>query len=406
MWTNEDLELVQDGISRLGWLVLKRFSATYRPSDILAAFSCLSRKEFETLRRLNFLVSEETSDFMSVHVPRFLHVSPSTTQHMIEDRAGPPRGKIDWMRTYVRRAQAGTDPTRFITRSIDRTADTAAARLVAFLLTIIVSTAERLDKGPLPETVRSQLNDYKDGGKRHLSTLRSRGVRLGNRVTPRDIAPLRKSRRPDVLAAVRLYDLYVNVVELANENLLRNLLSRKQHAPEDLDDLFEVWTLLTLVELHLREGWQLNEALLIGGDSSPKKPKFSLGKSGATVELFYQTVPKEMGKSSVYKSVFAEYDLDASMRRPDATIRITTATGEIQRIIVEVKRTRDQRYILDSVYKTLGYLSDFKLTVGPNLPLAVLVVWDGINRVAEPGTTSSPIIIVNAAELTRMSLPY
>lgn len=202
-----------------------------------------------------------------------------------------------------------------------------------------------------------------------------------------------------------MYDLYVNVVELANENLLRNLLRQKQLAPEDMDDLFEVWTLLVLVEIHLREGWELREALLIGGDASPKRPKFTLEKDGARVELFYQTIPAEMGKSSAYKSIFSEYDLDASMRRPDVTVRVSWPTGQIQRLIVEVKRTRDHRYILDSVYKTLGYLADFKDTIGPDSPLAMLVVWDGISR-TKAATGAVPVQIVTAAELPDLSLPY
>lgn len=405
MWTEENLELIQDGISRLGWLVLKRFSAVYRPSDVLAAFSCLPKREFETLRQLSFLTSDEALAFISEHVPEFLHVIPSTTQHMIEDRSGPPRGKVDWMRTYVRRTQAGNDPTRFVTRSVDRTADTLPARLFAFLLSVTVNMAERLNKGAIPEIARMKLQQQIESGKGYLSLLKGRGVRLGERITPRDLGPLRKSRRQDVLAAVRLYDLYVNVVERANENLLRNLLQQRQHAPEDLDDLFEIWTLLTLVGLHLNEGWELEEALLIGGDSSPKRPRFRLIKDGQIVEIFYQTVPREMGASSAYKAVFEEYDLDASMRRPDVTIQFTSATGEMQRIIVEVKRTRDQRYILDSVYKTFGYLSDFKSKIGPNMPFAILVVWDGIKRISAP-TGSNPLIIVNATELTDFNLPY
>jgi hypothetical protein len=405
LWTQEDLELVQDGISRLGWLVLKRFSAVYRPSDVLAAFSCLPKREFETLRRLTFLASDEAIVFIMEHVPAFLHVIPSSTQHMVEDRSGPPRGKVDWMRTYIRRTQAGNDPTRFVTKSIDRTADTMAARLFAFLLSMIVEMAERLDKTSIPEVTRLKLAEQIESGRRYLSLLKGRGVRLGGRITPRDLGPLRKSRRADVLAAIRLYDLYVNVVELANENLLRSLLQKKQHAPEDMDDLFEIWTLLTLVNLHLNEGWELEEAFLIGGDSSPKRPRFKLIKDDLVAEIFYQTVPREMGVSSVYKAVFAEYDLDASMRRPDATIQITSSAGEIQRILVEVKRTRDQRYILDSVYKTLGYISDFKSTIGPNTPLALMVVWDGIKRLST-STGNSPVVIVNAAELTTLSLPY
>lgn len=405
MWTNEEFEQVLDGVSRLGWLVLKRFSAAYRPSDVLAAFACLPKREFETLRRLNFALSDEMAGFLGEHVPHFLRTTPSTTQHMVEDRSGPPRGRIDWMRTYAKRSQSGSDPTRFVTRAIERTSDTTAARLFSFLLGRIVENGEWLEKRQIPDVARTQLLNNIDTARRNAAALRGRGVRPSGRLTAREVGPLRKSRRPDVLAAVRLYDLYVNVVELANENLLRNLLRQKQLAPEDLDDLFEVWTLLVLVEVHLREGWDLREALLIGGEASPKRPKFTLEKDGATVELFYQTIPAEMGKSSAYKSIFSEYDLDASMRRPDVTVRVTWPTGQVQRFIVEVKRTRDQRYILDSVYKALGYISDFKDTIGPDSPLAMLVVWDGITR-TKISSSPVPVQIVTASELPGLSLPY
>ncbi|MGO8567019.1 hypothetical protein ELH43_21770 [Rhizobium ruizarguesonis] len=385
--------------------MLKRFSAEYRPSDILAAFACLPKQEFDTLRRLNFTLSDEVNIFLEEHVPHFIRTMPSTTQHMVEDRSGPPRGRIDWMRTFARRTQAGSDPTLFVSRSVERTSDTSAARLFAFLLNKIVEGGEWLDKREIPEIARTDLQSHTATARRIAAIFRSRGVRPSNRVTGREVAPLRKSRRPDVIAAVRLYDLYVNVVELANENLLRNLLRRKQLAPEDLDDLFEVWTLLTLVELHLNEGWDLQKALLIGGGSSPKRPKFTMEKNGHVAELFYQTIPSEMGKSSAYKAIFREYDLDASMRRPDITARVTGLDGQVQRMIIEVKRTRDQGYILDSVYKTLGYLSDFKDTVGPNTPMAILVVWDGIVRDKGSGF-NTPVLIVTAAQLPLMSLPY
>jgi len=405
LWTDEEFEQVLDGVSRLGWLVLKRFSAVYRPSDILAAFACLPKRDFETLRRLNFAMSDETASFLEEHVPHFVRMTPSTTQHMVEDRAGPPRGRIDWLRTYARRTQAGSDPTRFVTRAIERTSDTTAARLVSFMLDRIVTNGEWLEKRQIPDVARMHLLKNIDIATRNAAALRGRGVRPSNRLSAREIGPLRKSRRPDILAAVRLYDLYVNVVELANENLLRNLLRERQLAPEDLDDLFEVWTLLVLVEIHLRDGWELREALLIGGDASPKRPKFTLEKDGATAELFYQTIPMEMGKASAYKSIFSEYDLDASIRRPDVTVRVTWPTGQVQRLIVEVKRSRDQRYILDSVYKTLGYISDFKDTIGPDSPLALLVVWDGITRIAK-SSVPVPIQIVTASELPGLSLPY
>ncbi|TDQ83076.1 hypothetical protein A8950_1358 [Dongia mobilis] len=229
-------------------------------------------------------------------------------------------------------------------------------------------------------------------------------MRTPSQLDGREVAPLRKSRRPDVISAVRLFDMYVHLVELANENLLRNLLKQRQMAPENLDDLFEVWTLLTLVELHLKEGWELTDAYLIGGEIGAKRPRFTLARGDVRTELFFQTVPAEMGKASAYKNIFEDYDIDVTMRRPDITVKISAPEG-MQYLIVEVKRTRDQGYILDGVYKTLGYVADFRSIIGPNAPLALLIVWDGIKRKTS-GFTDSPIHIATASEFEAMSLPY
>jgi hypothetical protein len=207
-----------------------------------------------------------------------------------------------------------------------------------------------------------------------------------------------------VSAAVLLFDLYVGLIEQANENLLRALLRERQMVPENCDDLFEVWALLTLVERHLNEGWQITDAQLIGAEAGPRRPRFTLTKMEDTVSIYYQIVPNTMAKSSVYKEIFSEYDLTASIRRPDITASLS-GTENNQTIIIEVKRTSDKGYITDSVYKTLGYLSDFKSTVGPDAPQALLLVWKGIEPVTARSPTS-PIHILTAQEYSNMSLPY
>lgn len=46
-------------------------------------------------------------------------------------------------------------------------------------------------------------------------------------------------------------------------------------------------------------------------------------------------------------------------------------------LIIEVKRTKDKKYIVDSVYKVLGYIADFEEHFDPKQkPKGVLVVWD------------------------------
>lgn len=404
MWSDDDLSKVLDGVSRLGWLVLKRFSTTYKPSDILAAFACLPSDDFELLRRLHFALSPDTEHFLSVHVPTFLRSIPSTTEHIVQERRDAPRGRIDWSRTYLRRTQSGGDPSHFVTRPIERTADSVAARAVAHMLARIEQNASWLAKRQLPELARTSVENGAVVARKGLANLRGRGVRIPTRLLPRDLAPIRQSRRLDVIATVRLYDLFVSLVELANASLLGTLLRGRQMAPENLDDLFEIWTLLTFIERHIDEGWEIVDARLIGGEGSPKRPKFVLQKDGRKAEIYYQTVPQAISKSSVYKAIFDDYDLDVAQRRPDITWEVETADG-VQTMIVEVKRTQDPGYIVDSVYKTLGYIADFKTVIGPSMPMALLVVWKGVAATKSPHV-DAPIRILTADDFKTLSLPH
>lgn len=398
MWSDDDLEWVLDGTSRLGWLVLKKFSSTYRPSEVMAAFSALSQAEFDEVRRLHFLLSDEIGAFIEVHVPTFLKAVPSSTSIAVEEVRGIPRSRVDWQKTVSRRPQVGNDPARFVTRPLERTKKSSAATLVAYLLARCIDLWVVELKSLVPEVARERFEAHLRLARRYQTTLKAIGVVAPRRLSGSDVRQLRRANRPDILASVLLFDLLVSVVENASENLFRNLLRRSLFAPERHDDLFEVWAMLTLVGNHLEAGWILKDARLIGGYRTPKKPRFTLQRGSDVAEIYFQTIPSEMSSKSQYKSIFADYDLGAAIRRPDLTVKVTTSLGSY-RYLVEVKRTKDAGYITDSVYKTLGYISDFAHTIGPSTPFAYILVWGGVTPVAG-AAHDGPIRIITAAEFT------
>lgn len=66
-----------------------------------------------------------------------------------------------------------------------------------------------------------------------------------------------------------------------------------------------------------------------------------------------------------------------SLRRPDVIIETDS-----KYLLVEVKRTNNMNYIVDSIYKVFGYLSDFEKQFEPfQKPKAILVVWKQIKHV-------------------------
>lgn len=160
---------------------------------------------------------------------------------------------------------------------------------------------------------------------------------------------------------------------------------------------------MQLVDRHLESGWQISEARLVGGGER-SLPQFKMCRGEDVVDIFYQNVPPSLAASSVYKDLFADYGLDVSLRRPDIVLNVNTTTYRGP-LIVEVKRSRNRRYIVDAVYKVLGYLQDFKANFTELRPKALLVVLDGI----EPPPTYSPssdVWILDEKRVSSLVLPY
>jgi hypothetical protein len=78
-----------------------------------------------------------------------------------------------------------------------------------------------------------------------------------------------------------------------------------------------------------------------------------------------------------------------SLRRPDILLEFNAETCDFK--LLEVKRTQNKRYIVDSVYKVLGYLKDFeKCFTSGKMPHAILVVWEGV----EPSRDTEDVVVV------------
>jgi hypothetical protein len=120
------------------------------------------------------------------------------------------------------------------------------------MLARIANNATWLTQRSIPELARTS------GGERcHRESLfggvaaRCPCAELDQSSGDRSVATRTPTRRERRRSPVRPY---VGLIEQANENLLRALLRERQMVPENCDDLFEVWALLTLVERHLNEG--------------------------------------------------------------------------------------------------------------------------------------------------------
>jgi hypothetical protein len=152
--------------------------------------------------------------------------------------------------------------------------------------------------------------------------------------------------------------------------------------------------MFVIVQALERGGWSVVTLRLIGAYGGTY-PTFVLRRGDREVRIAYQTVPTSFLRVSRYKQILNAYDIDGSARRPDILLSAPGPRGALH-LIIEVKLTDDRDYIVESIYKVLGYLADFdQMFAGRPHPHGVLVVWGGVRSV--DSGDQQPVTIFDAS---------
>ena len=107
-----------------------------------------------------------------------------------------------------------------------------------------------------------------------------------------------------------------------------------------------------------------------------------------------------MSDANRYSALMDSCGFSRSLRRPDIVVERLYAGGS-SCCIIEVKRSSAKQYLLDGVYKLLGYLKDFEecFTGGRGIT-GMLVGWSGADS-SYADVENPEIIVSSAAELKR-----
>ena len=137
-----------------------------------------------------------------------------------------------------------------------------------------------------------------------------------------------------------------------------------------------------------RAGWIQEKLKLIGyGKGAVAQYK----KNGTSGYIYYQTLPNNFADHSLYTDIMRKYKINVSLRRPDILLELNYDNQCLFKLL-EIKRTQNKQYIVDSFYKVLGYLKDFENCFTSEMPHAMLVVWEGVENVADP---DDAVVILN-----------
>jgi hypothetical protein len=155
------------------------------------------------------------------------------------------------------------------------------------------------------------------------------------------------------------------------------LLESNWVEPIDDDDLFELFVLVTTLDILEKEAG-LSEPINYGLIKAGRKEVAKFQSSDREIDVYFDQGPaRSFSILSEYGSIISDYiGFNSKAHRPDIIIRSRRKHAPTTYTLIEVKRSEDETYQRDSVYKVLGYLKDFAdLWPYPSLqsPKAILV---------------------------------
>lgn len=340
-------------------------------------------EELNHLKTAHFLLSKEVGELIE-ELPKLLrNLSHSTHKELVECR-GIIRGRIDWNMTFKERFSQGcNDPSLFVCQPSTKMYDLPENQLLNFILWKIRSLSEKIDLEITEDLFDSETwNNWQDKIvsrylriKKISKNIYFQQISMPSSIKPKTVQKAYKHRNQSYDKVAECYELYEKLFITNDQEVLRKLIETQTLEPLNNDKLFEVYVLMKLLDFLDKSDGELRLGLLRAGRDYTAE----YISEKVNIFVFYQQTPSDLTKSSKYKSIFKFYDLMVRVRAPDIILKIKLNNHEYYQII-EVKRTQNRNYIVDSVYKVLGYINDFEKSLeNTENPKGVLVVWDGVN---------------------------
>lgn len=396
-WTKKDKASVLEYVEP----ILHRFlfrEALPNLEVLLKSLTGLTDEELNLLKTVHFLLSDEVERLI-IELPKLLrNLSHSTNKELVESR-GIIRGRVDWNMTFKERYSQGfNDPSLFICQPSIKIYDLPENQLLNFVLWKIRSLSEKIDLEISEELLDAEeWKNWQDKivtiylkVKKISKNIYFQQISIPRSIKPKTIQKAYRHRNQSYDKVAACYELYEKLFITNDQKVLRELIEKQTLKPLNDDKLFEIYVLIKLLDFLDKLPGKLRFGLL--------KPDLDYTAQFVSEEMniciFYQKIPSNFKNISKYKSIFNFYDLQVRVRSPDIILGIITNENEYYQII-EVKRTKSRNYIVDSVYKVLGYINDFEesLQRTPN-PKGVLVVWDGVKIKDFKSALQEPVLIL------------
>lgn len=319
------------------------------------------------------------------------------------------RGNPRWDRTVVAR-MAGVLPVgRYYSRTAHRSFALPENQLLRWLVDELLSSVRNLARRSASKTLQPALvtilQRCEEAAAHHwLSQLPT-----PPHLTPEMIAAGKRSRRLEYRVAAELAEGRARLKSAPDDArwyATLMLLAVGWLEPVSDDDMFELYALTLVVDVISQE-LGFGEPEEYGLVTSGRGHVAAFRNRHGRLRVIFDQNPGGIVKAhDRYRGIVGGHrDVTGSPRRPDISL-VYERPGDPRFVIVEVKRTANERYVSDSIYKLFGYLYDFAAfwPQGHPSPRSVLLVPEGISRLPDEPFRDAAIVSGNDREALAAAL--
>lgn len=364
-----------------------------------------SEKDVQVLADVVDLLRPEYLDFIDNDLARVLdHLSNEMVR--VEEIVGPAlRGNPRWDRTILGRMSYSLPVGKYFTRTAHRSFDLPENLLLRWLIDHLANTIRDIGRRTGLDALHPQLRLIASRCEEALRHHWMSGVPATPMLTPQMITVAERHRRPEYRSAAGLARSRNGLSSRDKDfrwHAILMLLAVGWLEPISDDDLFELYVLVIVLDV-LSDELGLGNPVEYGLLLRERRYVAAFEGTAGTVRVFFDQSPATaLGIPGRYTAVRdAHLGISGAERRPDILVEFDSIDPELAstRILVEVKKTTDGRYLSDSIYKAFGYLYDFQDLwaggTGPHRKI-ILVVPEGVS--SREGVSVPEVMITSARD--------
>lgn len=369
----------------------------------------LSKEEedIKLLSRLYYLFQPSVRNFFNNRLPELIRSASHVTESEIEITRRGARGKLLWPQTTRLRVSGRGDAATFVVHKGVKSSDVPENRLLKLFLSNITETVTATSRAVGTRSVPAELEHLGRSASDALKKPHLREVQRVYKATSLMRQRARRNRNRSYGEMAELQSRYDLAFRERKWSFILTLLQGNWLEPINDDNLFELYTLVVVLDVLAKE-CGMGEPDRYGLIRRDREAVATFRRGDVRADVYFDQSPVTFTNiRSEYTTILKDYpDLQGSARRPDITVRFTFGDGTQQYLMLEVKKSEDEKYGRDSVYKVLGYLRDFRelwAGVATEFPKAVLVFPQSVARKPNANESNRDLVFVSGNDRPRLA---